>query len=399
MSDWLNFHIIQLILLLYILIWIIANIQIKNKIDIFSPWIITNFVWSAILLFFIFFDDILHPLKDQFYTCLFLWITTFNISSIFTYKATKSFYGIYYFKSTIFKILFIITIILTPIYLYFIYKSLGGNFTNIAYNIRTLANSGNLDVGNLVYIRSLASALMIISLWRWNYTKKFIPISLILINIIMGLSIMEKGSFFTILIAILYIFYCHNKISLKKIAIYLTSFLLLSFLFNLSRHKDSSTEISFFEFFSCYIMSPCVAFETLEECSSEYFGASTFPFFYKLLNALHLTNIETISKVKDFVFVPIRTNVYTVFAQYFVDFGYFGVAFFGIINGAINGYIYKKCNTGSTLMKCFYTYLLTLLILQFFQENFFVSMSVVIQYLIVFSFIYSTHNQSQQIKL
>ncbi len=394
MNEWLDLHIYQVLLIVYISILSGCTGKVYKKFDLFSPWTITNIVWTLILFFFIFWGEYLYQLKTQFYTALLLWITFFNLFSVIQFDFTTKFHGKNIFNVTIYNILIVVLVVLMPIYFYKIYLSIGGSFTNLAYTIRITAQQGNLEIGVLKYIRSLASALMIVSLWRWENNKKT-AVFLVIANILMGLSIMEKGTFFTILVVIIFIFYCKKKISLKTITILALCFLAFSFFFNVLRQRDIHNEISFINFFSIYITSPSVAFETLEASSSAYFGESTFPFFYKISNALGLTDIETVSKVKEFVWVPVYTNVYTVMAQYFVDFGYPGVAIFASINGFINGFVYKKCLTGSSIMKCLYSYLLSLLLLQFFQENFFVSISVVIQHLIIFFLLYS----SDKIKL
>ncbi|MCC8069839.1 MAG: oligosaccharide repeat unit polymerase, partial [Ruminococcus sp.] len=134
-------------------------------------------------------------------------------------------------------------------------------------------------------------------------------------------------------------------------------------------------------FFSIYILSPSVAFETLTPESGEYWGANTFPFFYILLNHISDFNYDIVLKLKEFVYVPLPTNVYTIMQPYYEDFGFVGVFIFGIINGSFIGFIYRRAIKGKPISKCLYVYLLQILILQFFQENLFVSLSVLIQIL------------------
>ena len=74
-------------------------------------------------------------------------------------------------------------------------------------------------------------------------------------------------------------------------------------------------------------------------------------------------------RVQDFVFVPIPTNIYTIFQPFFEDFKYRGIAFFALIYGTFSGWIYRLYQNGSAMGKAIYTYLVYILVLQFYQEN------------------------------
>ena len=56
---------------------------------------------------------------------------------------------------------------------------------------------------------------------------------------------------------------------------------------------------------------------------------------------------------------------------FYVDFGSIGVAYFALIYGVFTGWCYAGYRRGNSTMKCLYTYLVMVLVLQFGQEQIF----------------------------
>lgn len=383
--------------LIFVLIGCLCFTYIGLKVkqaSILSPWGITGGVWSAVLTLLIFWGDNLYPIKGVFTISLSIWIITFFIFSISSFYLTKGLYRKdFKVREKLFNIFIFISIITIPFYLYTTYKAINGNYVNIFLTLRENANSHNVDYGLLVYVRALNMALYIIALWLYPNVSKFKFYYLLIINIIIGLSFMEKGTFFFILIATLYVFYQKKRISLKKICIMLGLFVGFAFIFNLLRSNKTIHDADFLKFIAIYISSPTVAFETLKENIYGETGINTFPFFYKISNVLFGTDYEIVSKVKDFVYVPVRTNVYTIMQPFYQDFGFIGIASFAAIYGLICGYIYKRSILGYPIMKCLYVYIANILVLQFFQENLILSLSVLFQYIIIFNIVVARHGK------
>lgn len=372
---------IYLILIIFFLLLFIAYIYKSN---FFSPWMITTSVWTLIGVLSIVFSDILYPLGNHFYSSIIIWVLFFFISSFISSKFSKS-KQIYNTPSDkVLDFFLIISILFTPLYLKEIYDNVLENGTgSLFFDLRYQALNSEKDYGILLYLKNFNKALLILEFLRkrLNY-KKIIIISII--NILVGVSIMEKGTFFFITFIILFFLYHRKTISKKVLFIVLVSFLTLSFTLNSVRSHESSSSVQFVDFFAIYALSPSVAFETLEykEYSSANFGANTFPFFYGLSNALFGTEFIVEKKMQSFVNVPLPTNVYTVMQPFYEDFGYLGILFFGSLFGTFCGFIYKR-SLSSNFFYGVYSYLACLLALQFFQEEFFVSFSVFIQICII----------------
>ena len=110
------------------------------------------------------------------------------------------------------------------------------------------------------------------------------------------------------------------------------------------------------------------------------------------------TSFTEIPMLKDFVYVPMGVNVYTVMQPYFEDFGYSGVLIFGIINGVISGFVYKKSMSGGLNWICLYTFICEYYVLQFFQERLFISHSDFIQIIILTSLLIMPNFRFSKIK-
>ena len=380
--------------------------------DIFSPWTITTGVWLAILLMFTQYGDMLYPLEEKFYYCVSLWVPIMSVSAILTYYSLP--------EKTItqqemaqpiavnhkfFMLFLIISITLTPLYLYQIYKVVSMFSTeNLLTNLRILTLGENDDIGTgiLKYVRAVNQTLFIMAVWRYPDIKKWQLYSIIIANILCAIAIMEKGSIFFMLIVTVFVLYQKGKIKISKIIIIGVVLLFAFYGFNLLRSAkaDPTENNSFLDFFSLYVLSPSVAFGQVQEKLTEQFGSRTFAFFYAILSKLGIGNYVHEPMLQEFVMVPIATNVYTIFQPFYEDFGYKGIAFFATVYGVFTGWLYRLCRNGGAISKCFYAYVAEVLMLQFFQESLILSLSLLLQYTIVFSLTlqrfvgFARHNES-----
>lgn len=183
----------------------------------------------------------------------------------------------------------------------------------------------------------------------------------------------------------IYVLYEKKKIRLGSIFMWAVVLLVCFYGINILRRPENATnEMTFLDFFSIYVLSPSVAFEWAQEKLTNQFGTYSFAFFYAFASKLGLGSFYVQKQLQDFVYVPIPTNVYTVFQPYFEDFGYKGVAFFASVWGVLYGWIYRMVKNGNPLAKCMYAYMVYALVMQFYQESLFVNLSLVIQYMVVF---------------
>ena len=360
--------------------------------DTFSPWTITTAVWLAIVVMFQFQGDLLYPLGDQFYTCLALWVPLFCASALITYhvlpKSNADAGTIAQsppISTVVFNTLYVISMVITPLYLYKIIQVVTMFDTaDMLSNIRLLAVYGDESYGFLNYSYVMNQVLIVVGLWRYPKIPLWQLLTIITAGLMSAFAIMEKGMLFFLFLSVLFVLYEKGVIKIRSIILSLATIVLLFFVINSARSftedADPNDAIPFLDFFAIYVLSPSVAFEQVTEDLTPQFGSHTFATIYLFLNRFG-GDYELNSKLQEFVWVPLPTNVFTVFQPFFEDFKYRGVAFFAVFYGFFSGWCYRLMRNGSGVGKCLYVYVVYVLVLQFFQENVMMSLVPVMQFI------------------
>ena len=360
--------------------------------DTFSPWTITTAVWLAIVVMFQFQGDLLYPLGDQFYTCLALWVPLFCASALITYhvlpKSNADAGTIAQsppISTVVFNTLYVISMVITPLYLYKIIQVVTMFDTaDMLSNIRLLAVYGDESYGFLNYSYVMNQVLIVVGLWRYPKIPLWQLLTIIMAGLMSAFAIMEKGMLFFLFLSVLFVLYEKGVIKIRSIILSLATIVLLFFIINSARSftedADPNDAIPFLDFFAIYVLSPSVAFEQVTEDLTPQFGSHTFATIYLFLNRFG-GDYELNSKLQEFVWVPLPTNVFTVFQPFFEDFKYRGVAFFAVFYGFFSGWCYRLMRNGSGVGKCLYVYVVYVLVLQFFQENVMMSLVPVMQFI------------------
>lgn len=382
--------------IIILLLFLLLAFYIFKIGDAFSPWAITVSVWLVMLIMLKTSGNLLFPISDQFIYCLIIWIPIMCFAGIITYKLLEwskpqeleNTNKEIYINEFIFNIFFVIDIVLTPLHFYAILKTVSSfDLTNILYNIR-LYNIGGKGFGILNYSTLFSQVCLIIALWKYPNISK-IKFSLIIIaSILSALTIMGKTPFLFIILSLIFVFYEKGRIKLKTIIFFAIPLFLLFFIFTNARQSqdDTNNQLSLIDFLSMYILSPPIAFGYTTLNVNPQVGYSTFAQIYRFLNDWGLGNYEVNPGIQEFVFVPIPTNVYTIFQPFYEDFKYGGIAFFALVYGFFTGWIYYFCKFGGGVAKCLYAYILINLALQFFQENIFISFIAFAEFCILIFF-------------
>ncbi|MBP5509195.1 MAG: oligosaccharide repeat unit polymerase [Prevotella sp.] len=381
----------DLILIIIMGILLIGYMLFKAG-DLFAPWTITTAVWLAIVVMFQFQGDLLYPLGTQFHTSLALWLPIFCASSLLTYyllpavaHPEETSRRIPETSGLLFTTLYVISMVITPLYLYKIMQVvMMFDTADMLNNLRLLAVFGDEKYGFLNYSYVLNQVLIVVALWRYPKVPLWQVLTIVAAGMMSAFAIMEKGMLFFLFASLMYILYQKRVIRLRSIFVSVIVVVLVFFLINLARdytssEGDSSESMSFLDFFAIYVLSPPAAFERISQDISTQFGSHTFQTVYLFLNRFG-GDFEVNTKLQEFVWVPLPTNVYTVFQPFFMDFGYRGVAFFALVYGVMSGWIYRYARNGNGFAKCVYAFAVYVLILQFYQENVMMSLVNVIQF-------------------
>lgn len=361
----------------------------------FAPWSITLLVWAAILVLIRLEGHLLYPLTSQFYTALALWVPTLCVTAFITFTlmeeksagsatlcSTKNSGPKLEANSIIFNGLLALSLIMTPLYAWNVYRVVSQfSSADMMNNVRLLANEGG-GQGVLAYSVVINQLLLIVALWRYPRILTW-QLVVVIASCLMGaLAIMEKGAIFFVLLMCFYIMYERRVVKMSTIVALAIVTLSGFYLFNLARqgeNSDYAQNETFADFIAMYLASPAVAFSRLSADLTPQIGANTFEFFYAVLDKFGIGRFEVHQKLQDFVWVPMPTNVYTVMQPFFIDFGYSGVAFFGALYGVIFGWLYRLYRNGKGTACVLYTYAIFILVLQFYQDNFMLSLSYIIQ--------------------
>ena len=365
----------------------IKDIKLNLLGGYFSPWFLTIAIWGLILGLYYLLDTDLYPITKQFYICFLLWLPIFCLCAIATYMlSSRSDYGMTTggidFNKSLFLLFFGISLIITPLYVYRVIQIVTMFGTeDLMTNVRTLAVYGE-GQGILNYSAVINQALFVVALWAHPKIPIWQIVILGLACLMNALAIMEKGTMFFVFVSTMFVLFEKKVIRIRTILTFSILILILFYIFNLGRageDSDYQKEETLFDFFTMYALSPPVAFCQLSPEVIPQFGTNTFETVYLFLQRFG-ADVVVKDKLQEFVFVPVSTNVYTIFQPFFIDFGYRGVAFFAAVYGCLCGFLYRLFRNGNGAGTCLYTYAVYVLLLQFYQENVFLSMVFVLQF-------------------
>ena len=382
----------------------------RNKIafgTFISPWTISIIVWVSILGLYYLLDTDLYLITSQFYYCFSIWIPFFCICSILTYNLLPTRQDIpsngyhFNFNKSVFTFFFVISLVITPLYVYRVMQIvMMFDADDLMNNIRTLAIYGE-GQGFLNHSAVINQALFIVALWAYPRVPLWQVFVVTIACLLNAFAIMEKGTMFFVFFCLMFVLFEKKVIKLRSIVISGCVLVLFFYIFNIMRTTNDdydASDTTFIDFVAMYILSPPVAFSQLQPDVTPQFGSNTFETIYHFMRRLGVTSVIEKQKIQEFIWVPICTNVYTVFQAFFIDFGYKGIAFFSLIYGTIYGWAYRLYQNGSSIGLCIYTFLAQILILQFYQENIFQSIAFVFEFAF-FVFLMCYKNSSFSISL
>ena len=369
--------------------------------DFFSPWSLTLVIWGGLFAMY-FLQGTLDPIGPQFVTNFILWIGTFVPSSLLTFILTKDEIQarpVERGKSIdvnmyLFYALLVISLLFTILYAKRIYEIVSQFDTeDLLYNIRLYTIHKTDSPGILILTQGLNFSLFLTAIWLYPKISKWTIALIVAINLLLELSMMEKSGILIMVLSTLFVLYEKQTIKLRSIAITLLGIIVLFFFFNISKESQNQDSMDFVDFLGIYVTSPIVAFEKLRITITNGWGVNTFNDVFPYLRYFCI-HLESINRLQDFVYVPVPTNVYTIMQPFYNDFGSMGVAVFGILYGWAAGYVYRKFYDGSDTYKCIYTFLVEVIIIQFYNENLLQQFHIVIEAFFFVVLLTTTNNKS-----
>lgn len=128
-----------------------------------------------------------------------------------------------------------------------------------------------------------------------------------------------------------------------------------------------------------YTIAPVLAFFHLTNSVMVVdLGENTFRIIYSLVYSLGLSATPPVALIREYAFVPVPTNVYTVYDVYFRDFSYLGVVIPPLFL-IFHWWLYLKARRLGGAWIFYYSASIYPLLMQFFQDQYFSLLSTWIQ--------------------
>ncbi len=253
------------------------------------------------------------------------------------------------------NIIFIIPIVFLPLYIrqaIEISNSTGND--NFFMGLRWGLNYGDQSYGYLKYIASfsvfntLYRMLILTNTKELNNSYKMKSYCSLAITTIYAVLNTGRTGILFLLLSLLGFSAVNNSLSVKKIFLAVGGFLVVFLIYSIFLNKGGSSDSSFFENLASvseivlvYMFGSFPAFDYFIHSHYEIvYGENTFRLIYVLLEKISLINHAPAELVQEFVDVPFRTNVYTIYEYYVSDFGSFGAMLVIYFIGFFHTYFY-----------------------------------------------------------
>lgn len=382
--------------------------------NLFYPPAIFTLIWTIVILSYVLFLSN-HTTSSAFFLetkTLFVFLIgeiLFSISGLLTYKHQSVAITSVKFelKHKLDHWLFIILIIMLPVYIKAIINVVDNSkLANVNFYlalrheyVNNGVNLGFLDYLNTISVFSFAFLQYKLNFLTENKKSNRRTLYKILFYItVFTYAFLSTGRTYFVLLLSIYLSVKVIAKSIKKYHIITASVLfLIIFIANAfilgkgASVDDSASEnvTSIFENFTIYFLGGAYGFDSSVKSGFVYeYGENVFRFFITVAHSFGLTDTKPKELVMPYITNPIISNVYTLYYNYFKDFGFLGLLF-NLIWGFVHTTFYYKAKLKPTFLNVyFFALLMYPLLMSFFQDQYMSLLSTWIQ-LIFFGIIAS----------
>ena len=380
--------------------------------SIFHPGFIVSAIWGLLIFLYGYLDHPFWHLSDRFFYAINLWVIPFCIITLIIgqYKKKKSVNtninkhidinqtypsGNVRQYNILMPYVFIVSIM--SIIIFLLYSR--GNMVNLRNLL--LASSFPPYLKAVFYLSTFFTSFLCFGLLNYKYVNKRHLVFLAIIIFIISIFKSNKTSFLALFVSISYILYYNKKLKLSSILLSVICLVLLLVIVSSNRGDwDFKSDGGIANYIYIYLFSPLTAFDCLlnneVNLGTPATGEGFFIFFYNILNIFG-AGIK-FSVLGTWINVPLPTNVYTAMRCYYLEGGFYGIAFASIINGLIWGILYNLQHRRKTIFVVFYATMIPTLFFQSFGDYFFYSFSMTLQYLL-FAIILTKGIKTKRIRL
>jgi len=381
---------------------IIFGINYYISRDIFYPPSLFCLIWCIVFFSYVVFLILNSSVRFELdIKTLFIFILGEIVFSVFALLAFSKVEVTEIKKSTILysidKWLLLFLILMLPIYVNALIKIVSqSKFANVNFYLalrHEYVNNG-IKLGVLDYLNTISVFSFALALFRFNFTdfkanKNFKNkiYKFLCYLIAFTYAFLTTGRTYFVMLISIYIGYkvVSKSFKRKHIVVAATFFLLIfitnALLLNKGASVDDSASdnaSSIFESISIYFLGGAYGFDSFMHSNFSFdLGENVFRFFVSVGHTLGFTDVAPKELVMPYITTPIVSNVYSLYFNYFKDFGYFGILFNGIW-GFIHTFFYRRVKSSFISLYC-YSFLLYPLIMSFFQDQYMSLLSTWIQ--------------------
>ncbi|MGE5612632.1 MAG: O-antigen polymerase [Nitrososphaerales archaeon] len=247
-----------------------------------------------------------------------------------------------------------------------------GPINDAAYNLRYALSDEGRGYGILAYGVTLSLFLLLLESFFFEVRSKWrLAAATALASVYCVLSTGRTFILF-LLICLLFPMILNGRLRLGRgLLVLLAIFLPVFYLYSVTLGKDGGGGVqSSLEVFSLYLYGGIFAFDKLSQGLAQFdHGGNLFRAFFA---AAHLfdPSVQVAPIVDDYEFIPIATNVYTIFGKAYRDFGMGGVLAYMFFVGVFQGHIYTVARRGSVYYRILLVFSFFALLMQFFQDQY-----------------------------
>ncbi len=257
---------------------------------------------------------------------------------------------------------------------------------NFFEGVRTAITYYDEDVGPTKYLSSFSYLVFAIMLYAFLQKRNWTNRIMLILSLLASLTyaVLSTGRTFFLIILVLYVgvsYFFSNRFVIKKYiwlaAAFLAFFMLIGVFWGKGGDKESSAKDNLrasTEVTATYLVLSLNAmdYENTHFMKINYRGDNTLRFFIKTGKQLNLISEKKVARlVKEFLFLPYGTNVYTVYSDYIHDFGklfaWCMIFLFGILHTWIHN---QAARTKSFRYVLYFSFLLFPLLMSFFQDQY-----------------------------
>lgn len=382
--------------ILFITLLCIAVVVCWKTRSIFHPSFITSCIWLIVICAYNTLNHGLYPISNKFYYALALWTIPFCMSSYFFSRVKLKIPPALAYRTinpnyvSLTSVCLYIIILICAIGVQY---TLGGASTvNILAGMRELNLSEDLPLHYKVitYLEVPIYVIFWAILFFGSKLHKRYVVYLGLLLVVFTFLNATKGKLLELFLA--FVFYGIYTKRLKLKWLLLMAGCLIPMIGALSLLRDGVDSMDFIELLIIYILSPITALDIALQFGPfepSLDGSHTFRLFYTLQELLVGSQPPNNGNaITGWVNVPLPTNVYTIMYNYYLDWGYKGIAIMGTLLGAFWGTLFNLVKKGVRVCVIAFALLYYNLVFQFFGDWLLFLLSQTLQILFFSTFIF-----------